>query len=965
MTTHADDKNLYPGGLSVHLDEKSGYDHREHDQGNEGFARIDAAIAMGIAQNTLVQEASEANEREKSMNLWHAFRVYPKAMAWSIIITMSIVMDGYDASVMGSFNAYPSFQQHFGIPAADGTKQIPPSWQNGISGANSVGVIFGLQFAGFISERYGYRWTIISALLATTGLIFIPFFADSLAVFLVGELFLGMAWGVFQTMTTAYAAEVCPVPLRHFLTSFVNFAWVIGSFISSGVLVAFESRTDIWGYRIPFALQWIWPIPIAIATFLAPESPWWCVRHGHKDRALRGIKRLARKGGLTEREADAALALMIYTDEMEKAVSAGSSYWDCFKGIDGRRTEISCMLWMAQALSGPVVAGNSTYLFEAAGISASTSFKLGWIQSGIGGIGTIASWFALTKFGRKPLILGGCVTMLAIEIIVGCLAIPQPESITNAYASGGLIIFLVAVADFTTGPVIYAVIPELPSTRLRAKTIVLARNAYNIVGLIASILTIRQLNPLGWNWGAKMTFFWAAFNIGFTVYLYFRLPETKGRTFAEIDILFENKIPSLAALRSPVLWKVPRWPSRYASNCNEFMRFPDLEASFLVRSRSKPIANGDARQFWLFETAPFGSKCESDSGRSAIVSGSLMSLASWVSLIGSPCVVPNTVVPVLFEGNTAIDIPPGATWVSDPIEFSTETGDDITISLYIAEGQQGVTVSGHEKAKATSWVARGDLTSNGCLPPESQPYPFERWYYLTGIEAEYEEDAGNIACFGDSITDQGDVEWDMNQYLGWPDVLSRRIQQTPNHSRLSVLNVGISGDQVWRGGLRRLERDVLTRNGVKFLFLFMGTNDLSSTPDTPDDQDELYHRLIGAYDQLVTRAHARGIAILASTITPFLTVQNQSAGRDRHREVTRLRLNKWIKDAGKFDYVVDWSSLLQDAEDPHIMAAKYRFNDFTHPNQAANRLMAEALDLHALSTRRGAVIESPSDQRVE
>lgn len=103
------------------------------------------------------------------MNLWHAFRVYPKAMAWSIIITMSIVMDGYDASVMGScrcrrvvwllfrssctVNAYPSFQQHFGIPAADGTKQIPPSWQNGISGANSVGVIFGLQVGFLVSCR--------------------------------------------------------------------------------------------------------------------------------------------------------------------------------------------------------------------------------------------------------------------------------------------------------------------------------------------------------------------------------------------------------------------------------------------------------------------------------------------------------------------------------------------------------------------------------------------------------------------------------------------------------------------------------------------------------------------------------------------------------------------------------------------------------------------------------------------
>jgi SP family general alpha glucoside:H+ symporter-like MFS transporter len=62
--------------------------------------------------------------------------------------------------------------------------------------------------------------------MASVGFIFIPFFAENLATFLVGQLFNGMAWGVFQTMTTVYASEVCPLPLRHFLTSFVNFAWV-------------------------------------------------------------------------------------------------------------------------------------------------------------------------------------------------------------------------------------------------------------------------------------------------------------------------------------------------------------------------------------------------------------------------------------------------------------------------------------------------------------------------------------------------------------------------------------------------------------------------------------------------------------------------------------------------------------------------------------------------------------------
>jgi MFS transporter, SP family, general alpha glucoside:H+ symporter len=104
------------------------------------------------------------------------------------------------------------------------------------------------QIAGVVSERYGYRYTILAALFAITGFIFFPFFAESLTVFLVGELFQGMAWGVFQTMTTAYAAEVCPVPLRHYLTAYVNLCWVLGGFISSGVLVGLESRRDEWGW---------------------------------------------------------------------------------------------------------------------------------------------------------------------------------------------------------------------------------------------------------------------------------------------------------------------------------------------------------------------------------------------------------------------------------------------------------------------------------------------------------------------------------------------------------------------------------------------------------------------------------------------------------------------------------------------------------------------------------------------
>lgn len=215
-------------------------------------------------------------------------------------------------------------------------------------------------------------------------------------------------------MTTAYAAEVCPVPLRHYLTAYVNLCWIIGQFISAGVLRGLVNDQSVWGYKIPFALQWIWPLPTMLGTYLAPESPWWCVRHGYYDRARTSLKRLARKSNYSDRDADRSMALMIYTNEMEKQASEGTSYWDCFKGTDLRRTEIVAMTWIAQTLSGTVVGGLSSFFYTNAGISTQNAYSLSWGQTAIGAVGTIGSWFIMNKVGRKKLMCGGMVVMLVL-----------------------------------------------------------------------------------------------------------------------------------------------------------------------------------------------------------------------------------------------------------------------------------------------------------------------------------------------------------------------------------------------------------------------------------------------------------------------------------------------------------------------------------------------------------------------
>ena len=94
------------------------------------------------------------------------------------------------------------------------------------------------------------------------------------------------------------------------------------------------------GWRLPYMLQWIWPVPLFLAALLGPESPWWLVRKGRLDDARTQLKRLAVPGYYTEKRLDESIALMLHTNEMEKAEVAGTGFADCFRGTNRRRTEI-------------------------------------------------------------------------------------------------------------------------------------------------------------------------------------------------------------------------------------------------------------------------------------------------------------------------------------------------------------------------------------------------------------------------------------------------------------------------------------------------------------------------------------------------------------------------------------------------------------------------------------------------
>lgn len=260
----------------------------------------------------------------------------------------------------------------------------------------------------------------------------------------------------------------------------------------------------------------------------------------------------------SDAELDNTIAMLRHSDEIEKELVAGTSYLDCFKGSNLRRTEIACVAWAIQAASGASLMGYSAYFFEQAGLLTSISFDFSMALYSVAIFGLFISWWVMTYAGRRTIDIGGLSMLFLVLMAVGFSSLAH--STAANYATGSLLLVFTLFYDITVGSVCFSIVAEIPSSRLRTKTSVFARIAYNIQGTINNVITPDMINPTYWNWKGKAGFFWAGLCFICLVWSYFRLPEPKGRIYAELDILFDESVgtenSALAVeylLRTPLL----------------------------------------------------------------------------------------------------------------------------------------------------------------------------------------------------------------------------------------------------------------------------------------------------------------------------------------------------------------------------------------------------------------------------
>lgn len=304
--------------------------------------------------------------------------------------------------------------------------------------------------------------------------------------------------------------------------------------------------------------------------------------------------------------------------------------------------------------------------------------------------------------------------------------------------------------------------------------------------------------------------------------------------------------------------------------------------------------------------------------------------------------------PLRFGGRAEAIIPPGARLVSDAVDIALPALAEVAVSLYLPQPSQPAGF--HFDARQTAYVADGDLTGATRLPATATPWSTR--VYVSGLIVETPRPPTTVVTLGDSLTDGNGSTPGAN--TRWPDALAQRLVGR----NVAVLNAGISGgrllkDGMGRAGLERAGRDVFGQPGVRAMIVLLGTNDIGwpGGPFAPSEPAVRAEAVIQGLRQLAEMARAHNVRIMAGTIAPTERALEGTPLEGHYspdKDKVRQAVNRWIREGGAFDAVVDFDALLRDPARPSRLKAAMDSGDHLHPGDAGYRAMAAAVDLEAL-----------------
>ena len=463
------------------------------------------------------------------------------AFGAAILASMTSILMGYNIVVMSGAGIY--IEKDLGI---DDTKlEI-------VSGIINLYSLVGSTIAGRMSDWIGRRFTIIFAAAIFFASSLITCLAPNYAVLMVGRFFGGVGVGYALVIAPVYAAEVAPASARGFLSSLPEI------FINGGILIgylsnfAFSGLSTHLGWRVMFAVGAIPPIFLAAGVMFMPESPRWLVMQGRIEDARWVLDRTSDTPEeadfrLSEIQEAARLPTSTVADDPSAPLLSGrqESVWrELFiPSPQVRRVLIAAIgLQFFQQATGvdSVVLYNPRVLAKA-GISSENvilgaTVAVGAVKTGF----ILVATFLCDRVGRRPLLLtsvGGMVVSLLV-LSTGLLVIDRHPDANLPWLAVLCVAMVIAfVGSFAVGlgPIAWVYTSEIFPLRLRAQGASLAAGTNRIISAVVTMSSLSLYNTIT---VAGSFYLYAAISAVTWVFIYLLLPETRGRSLEEMQVLF-------------------------------------------------------------------------------------------------------------------------------------------------------------------------------------------------------------------------------------------------------------------------------------------------------------------------------------------------------------------------------------------------------------------------------------------
>ncbi|KAK9382852.1 general substrate transporter [Kockiozyma suomiensis] len=448
---------------------------------------------------------------------------------------------GYSSSIIATTRGQPSFNSYFKLDTASNATQL----NGAMDGLFQAGGLFGALTVSYLADKLGRRKCImLGSLLCVIGGA-LQAGSVHVGMFIAVRFVTGFGVGQLLTSVPMYQSELSRPYSRGLTVGTHGVMIVIGYTLSSWVGVGFY-YVNAGGaqWRVPLAIQVVFPLVLGVFVMFLPESPRWLLMQDRSDEAQSIILRVHRDVADPEHRA-AKLEFLQMEQQWQIERTSSVSWKDAFMLPHYRKRMIIgfCTLAAGQATGTLVINNYGPTLYADLGFDSANSLIIqgGWITVSI--IGNSINALTIDWMGRKKQLLIG-LTGCALALVGECVALSTYERTGGRAASIAAVVFLflhVFVYGLNMDVTSYVYSSEIMPNQLRAKGV-----SFSICGLfLSTIVYLEAASTAFANIGWKYYLVFICMSIFFFVLVFFYFPETKDLSLEEMAALFGDEVTDI------------------------------------------------------------------------------------------------------------------------------------------------------------------------------------------------------------------------------------------------------------------------------------------------------------------------------------------------------------------------------------------------------------------------------------